>query len=542
MSESQDRSRREQRYVAYYRVSSSQQAKFGMSSEAQRRDIRRYIETHPGRIIAEFEDTVSGRRKNRPQLQEALRLCRIYRAVLLIARMDRLARNMAFTAALAQSGQEFIAVDFPHANRFTVHILAALAEYESNLISERIKAAVVVARARTDGRWPKNGFPHGIPPRENLDAARRASIARLDARRRDLAPLVWPMFVEGKHYGEIATQLNQQGIPTVQDKKWTGISVRLLLCNTRSEFGASPEALHAFELGPHAYRRQLRLREMGPLIQQLRAQGLPNDQIVKELNSRPRTTTWDKPIKSSMLLKLVKEIEHLPQRARLVSAKVIRAVNLKAKYAPLIWQLAKRGMSATAIASEMVQRDIRPRQAPWSRQIVENILFDTRQEPYACDLRTRKRSAYQARLDRRARELAPLVSRLVAEGQSYCEIAATLKRRRIVSPTRRPWSYARVIYLISKLKRNGELSVRAIRARESGTQKLRALARAKAFARPISIFRTRGLKFAEIAEKLNQRRSDGSTFAPWTKASVRKYYQMVANAGSQDSAYRTAPG
>jgi DNA invertase Pin-like site-specific DNA recombinase len=90
----------------------------------------------------------SGKRNDRPKLTEALRLCRLHGAVLIIAKLDRLARNVAFISNLMESGVEFTAVDFPQANRLTVHILAAVAEHEREMISQRTKAALAAAKAR----------------------------------------------------------------------------------------------------------------------------------------------------------------------------------------------------------------------------------------------------------------------------------------------------------------------------------------------------------------------------------------------------------
>jgi DNA invertase Pin-like site-specific DNA recombinase len=113
------------RYVTYYRVSTVQQGQFGFSIEAQRAAVQDYIAAHPGLIITEFSEVMSGRKDSRPELAKALSMCRIACAVLVIARLDRLSRNVEMIAWLMESRLEFVAVDFPHANRFTIHILAA---------------------------------------------------------------------------------------------------------------------------------------------------------------------------------------------------------------------------------------------------------------------------------------------------------------------------------------------------------------------------------------------------------------------------------
>jgi len=142
------------RYVAYYRMSIGRLEQFALGFDAQRAAVERYIAANPGRLIAELSETVSGRKNARPKLQEALYLCRLFRAVLVIARLDRLSRNVELITRLMESGTEFVAVDFPHANRFTIHVLAAIAEYESQLLSERMKAAYAAARERGAVVWP----------------------------------------------------------------------------------------------------------------------------------------------------------------------------------------------------------------------------------------------------------------------------------------------------------------------------------------------------------------------------------------------------
>jgi DNA invertase Pin-like site-specific DNA recombinase len=101
--------------------------------------------TKGGRIVAEVIEVESGKRNDRPKLAEALRLCRLHKATLVIAKLDRLARNVHFVSSLMESGAEFVAVDFPQATRLTVHIMAAVAEHEAAMISQRTRAARLAA-------------------------------------------------------------------------------------------------------------------------------------------------------------------------------------------------------------------------------------------------------------------------------------------------------------------------------------------------------------------------------------------------------------
>lgn len=133
-------------WIAYYRVSTAAQGRSGLGLDAQRAAVAQYLRgASPEREFVEIE---SGANNLRPQLAVALRDCRLSGAKLLVAKLDRLSRNLAFLAALMDSGVEFVACDNPNANRLTVHILAALAEHERSLISIRTREALAAAKAR----------------------------------------------------------------------------------------------------------------------------------------------------------------------------------------------------------------------------------------------------------------------------------------------------------------------------------------------------------------------------------------------------------
>jgi DNA invertase Pin-like site-specific DNA recombinase len=136
------------KFVAYYRVSTQRQGRSGLGLEAQQNAVFNYLNGGDWRLVAEVTEVESGKRSDRPKLAEVLKLCRLHGATLIIAKLDRLARNVAFISNLTESGVEFHAVDFPQANRLTVHILAAVAEHEAKVISERTKAALAAAKRR----------------------------------------------------------------------------------------------------------------------------------------------------------------------------------------------------------------------------------------------------------------------------------------------------------------------------------------------------------------------------------------------------------
>jgi DNA invertase Pin-like site-specific DNA recombinase len=193
--------------------------------EAQREAVSRYVQNR-GQIIAEFIEVESGRKDNRPQLRAAIEECRKRKAVLLIARLDRLARNVAFIANLMNSDVEFVAVDMPQANRLTIHILAAVAEHEREMISQRTKAALAAAKAK--------GMKLGNPRwKESIDRAR-------DARGYAPAPervisLIAEWRQHGCTYRKIAAALNGLHNRTPQGKQWYASTVRAALLRTFPE-------------------------------------------------------------------------------------------------------------------------------------------------------------------------------------------------------------------------------------------------------------------------------------------------------------------
>src|SRR5882672_10623889 len=117
-------------FVAYVRVSTDKQGSSGLGLEAQREAVARYVGAAGGMIVASFEEIESGKKNDRPQIAAALAVSRARHATLIIAKLDRLARNVAFISSLMESGVDFVAVDNPHATRLTIHILAAVAEHE----------------------------------------------------------------------------------------------------------------------------------------------------------------------------------------------------------------------------------------------------------------------------------------------------------------------------------------------------------------------------------------------------------------------------
>ncbi len=226
------------RFVAYYRVSTDKQGRSGLGLDAQREAVRAYLNGGAWQLVAEVTEIESGKRSDRPKLTEALRLCRLHGATLVIAKLDRLARNVAFVSGLMESGVEFVAVDFPTANRLTVHILAAVAEHEAKMISERTRAALAAAKARGVKLGGDRGRFVGVRALGNpASAAVRA--ARADKRAADLAPMIEELQASGLSLRAVAAELTHRGIETPRaGGAWSAVQVSRVL--ERAKDGAVP--------------------------------------------------------------------------------------------------------------------------------------------------------------------------------------------------------------------------------------------------------------------------------------------------------------
>jgi DNA invertase Pin-like site-specific DNA recombinase len=211
------------RFVAYYRVSTDRQGRSGLGLEAQQKAVRDYLNGGAWEVVGEFIEVESGKHADRPELARALEACRKHKAKLVIAKLDRLSRNLAFVATLMDAGVEFVAVDNPHANKLTIHILAAVAEHEREAISERTKAALAAAKAR--GRRLGTPDPKGAVKR--MHAALESKTARFAA---NVVPIIREVQASGHtSHNAIAGQLNARKVATARGGRWTHVQVRLIL-------------------------------------------------------------------------------------------------------------------------------------------------------------------------------------------------------------------------------------------------------------------------------------------------------------------------
>lgn len=211
-------------FVAYYRVSTDRQGQSGLGLDAQRSAVA----DHVGRagegsgIAAEFTEVESGKRKDRPELLRALATCRRLGAILVIAKLDRLARNVHFIAGIMESGVEFVACDNPHANKLMIHILSAFAEHEREVIGERTRAALLAAKAR----GVLLGVTGILRAAENKAAADAFAVA--------LAPVIDDIQSDGHTtIAAITRELNRLSVPTPRGGRWHRATVRETLKRLR---------------------------------------------------------------------------------------------------------------------------------------------------------------------------------------------------------------------------------------------------------------------------------------------------------------------
>lgn len=224
------------RFVGYLRVSTRKQEASGLGLDAQRSAVRRLVAERSGELIAEFVEVESGRKADRPQLLAAISRARRQKAILLVARLDRLGRSVSFTSALMESGIEFLCCDNPFANRLTIHILCAIAEHERLMISERTKAALAAAKQRgtlLGSHRPGHWSGRETLRLEGLEKARMsaaksnraASIRAYD----DIAPRLLELRDSGLGGDRIAKILTAEGIHSRRGPRWTGAHVRRVL-------------------------------------------------------------------------------------------------------------------------------------------------------------------------------------------------------------------------------------------------------------------------------------------------------------------------
>jgi DNA invertase Pin-like site-specific DNA recombinase len=218
------------RFISYYPT--ERQGASGLGLEAQREAVARHVAAAQGVLVDEFQEIESGKKNDRPEIAAALAACRLRRATLIIAKLDRLARNVFFISSLMESGVDFVACDNPHATRLTIHILAAVAEHEREMISHRTIVALAAAKAR----GVKLGNPR-LKPGDRW-AARKARQARTERATKyaaDVLPYIEAAQRAGcRSLGELAQALTARGVETPAGRKlWSPGQVSRVLARSR---------------------------------------------------------------------------------------------------------------------------------------------------------------------------------------------------------------------------------------------------------------------------------------------------------------------
>lgn len=215
-------------FVAYYRVSTNKQGKSGLGIEAQRAAVANYLNGGEWQIVGEFTEVESGRQSDRPELDKALAAARVRRIPLIVAKVDRLTRSVAFLSRLLEAGVEVRFADLPSiegpTGKFMLQQMAAVAELEAGLISSRTKAALAAAKAR----GKKLGGNRGVELSEAARAAgRKRLVERANERATDLAPTIAELQAAGvRSLRGIAAALNERGIPTARGRgEWSAVQV-----------------------------------------------------------------------------------------------------------------------------------------------------------------------------------------------------------------------------------------------------------------------------------------------------------------------------
>lgn len=204
-------------FIGYVRVSTEKQGRSGLGLEAQQEAVRNFIAMRGGELVTEFKEVESGKNDKRPELEKAIKRCRKTGATLVVAKLDRLSRNVAFLLTLKESGIQLAAADMPESNTLTFTVMAGVAQYEREMISKRTRDALAAAKARGTvlGGFRENAPDISQYQDQGVAAVKYKAQERADGLREDIEPLVR----EGLSLRAIAAQLNDARIETPQSRK-----------------------------------------------------------------------------------------------------------------------------------------------------------------------------------------------------------------------------------------------------------------------------------------------------------------------------------
>lgn len=218
------------KYIAYYRVSRKEQGISGLGLSAQKTSVTNFVRNQEGSIIQEFTEIETGTNKReRVEIHRAIELAKIEGAILVIAKLDRLSRNVNFVSSLMDAGIEFVAVDMPSANHFTIHIFSALAEQEAKLISSRTRLALAELK--------KKGIALGNPKNLNDEARAKGTLkvkknAINNDRNRQAQSIIVNCKEKGMSYRQIAEYLNELNFKTRYGNQFMAPTVHQLYSRT----------------------------------------------------------------------------------------------------------------------------------------------------------------------------------------------------------------------------------------------------------------------------------------------------------------------
>jgi DNA invertase Pin-like site-specific DNA recombinase len=230
-----------QEIIPYYRVSTAKRGRSGLGLDGQQAAVSAFVVQRGCEVLATYQEVESGKNAERPELARAVAHAKRSRATLVVAKLDRLASNVAFLSRLMESGVDFVAIDLEHANRLTIHILSAVAEGEAKAISDRTKAALAAAKVRGTklgsarlGHW--EGREDARAEGQKKAVAIAAAVNRQSAAEAyvDLLPVMRQYQAEGKSLRAIAEALNKSGHTTRRGKPWNQVQVGRVLSRADS--------------------------------------------------------------------------------------------------------------------------------------------------------------------------------------------------------------------------------------------------------------------------------------------------------------------
>lgn len=378
--------------VAYYRVSTDLQGIDGHGMAAQQKAVETYAARMESSILASYAEVETGRRDrldNRPELKRALAHAKRSRALLVIARLDRLARSVLVTAQLLASDVEFVACDNPHANQLTIHILAAMAEHEGHLISERTKAGLAAAKARGVTFSRKSH----LTPEMRAENAKKAAATRVSRTRNvyaDLIPQIASLRRQGCSAQAIAAKLNTDGQRNQYGNPWTIHLVRFICKRERllpppivrdAEFFAKIQKACEAALDSRARKVERSDAEALPIVLELLTKGLSLTHVAQELNDRgispPFAIAWKGHTVGHLLERNGRLSSRQFRRSIVPSPKIVAAAKTRVDIArekrlglvDLITRLQINGYSLDRIASTLNDFGyLTTRGKPWTRQ------------------------------------------------------------------------------------------------------------------------------------------------------------------------------